>query len=52
LGFVGQPQIRIEKDALGEALKAAISNLDPDALSPRQAHEALYELTKIMEEEF
>ena len=52
LGFVGQPQIRIEKDALGEALKAAISNLDPDALSPRQAHDALYELSKIMEEEF
>ena len=52
LGFVGQPQIRIEKDALGEALKAAISNLDPDALSPKQAHDALYELSKIMEEEF
>ena len=49
LGFVGQPQIRIEKDAR-EALKAAISNLDPDALSPRQAH-ILYELSKIMEEE-
>ena len=51
LGFVGQPQVRIEKDALGEALKQAISNIDPDAMSPRQAHDALYELLKLMEGE-
>ena len=51
LGFVGQPQIRIEKDALGEALKQAISSIDPDAMSPRQAHEAIYQLLRIMEEE-
>ena len=51
LGFVGQPQVRIEKDALGEALKQAISNIDPDTMSPRQAHDALYELLKLMEGE-
>ena len=51
LGFVGQPQIRIEKDALGEALKQAISSIDPDAMSPRQAHDAIYQLLRIMEEE-
>ena len=51
LGFVGQPQIRVEKDALGEALKQALANIDPDVMSPRQAHEALYKLLKIVEEE-
>ena len=51
LGFVGQPQVRIEKDALGEALKQAISSIDPDTMSPRQAHDALYELLKLMEGE-
>ena len=51
LGFVGQPQIRVEKDALGEALKQAIANIDPDTMSPRQAQDALYELLKIVEEE-
>tara|TARA_B100000700_G_C15061498_1_gene866217 strand:- start:1194 stop:3815 length:2622 start_codon:yes stop_codon:yes gene_type:complete len=51
LGFVGQPQIRVEKDALGEALKQALANIDPDVMSPRQAQDALYELLKIMEEE-
>jgi len=51
LGFVGQPQIKIEKDALGEALKQAISSIDPDAMSPRQAHDAIYQLLRIMEEE-
>ena len=49
LGFVGQPQIRVEKDPVGEALKNALANTDPDIMSPRQAHEALYELQKILE---
>jgi len=49
LGFVGQPQIRIEKDPIGEALKEALAKSEPDAMSPRQAHEALYELQKILE---
>jgi DNA mismatch repair protein MutS len=49
LGFVGQPQIKVEKDALGEALKSALNNIDPDTLSPRQAHDALYELQRILE---
>ena len=49
LGFVGQPQIRVEKDPIGEALKNVLSNTDPDIMSPRQAHEALYELQKILE---
>ena len=51
LGFVGQPQVRIEKDELGEALKKAISSIDPDTMSPRQAHDALYELLRLMEGE-
>ena len=51
LGFVGQPQIRVEKDALGEALKQSLASIDPDMMSPRQAHDALYELLKMMEGE-
>ena len=51
LGFVGQPQVRVEKDALGEALKHAVSSIDPDTMSPRQAHDALYQLLKLMEDE-
>ena len=51
LGFVGQPQVRIEKDALGEAVKQALSNIDPDSMSPREAHDALYTLQKILEGE-
>jgi len=49
LGFVGQPQIKVEKDILGEALKQALANIDPDSMSPRDAHEALYELQRILE---
>ena len=51
LGFVGQPHVRIEKDALGEAVKQALSNIDPDSMSPREAHDALYTLQKILEGE-
>ena len=51
LGFVGQPQVRIENDALGEAVKQALSNIDPDSMSPREAHDALYTLQKILEGE-
>ena len=51
LGFVGQPQIRVEKDALGEAVKQALSSIDPDSMSPREAHDALYKLQKILEGE-
>ena len=51
LGFVGQPQVRVEKDALGEAVKQALSNIDPDSMSPREAHDALYTLQKILEGE-
>ena len=49
LGFVGQPQIKVEKDILGEALKQALANIDPDSMSPRDAHDALYELQRILE---
>ena len=49
LGFVGQPQIRIEKDPLAEAIKSSLSSIDPDSMSPRQAHDALYELLRILE---
>ena len=31
--------------------KKAISSIDPDTMSPRQAHDALYELLKLMEGE-
>ena len=51
LGFVGQPQVRVEKDALGEAVKQALANIDPDSMSPREAHDALYTLQKILEGE-
>ena len=50
MGFVGQPQVRIEKDAIGEAIKNKLKNIDPDSMSPRQAHDALYQLQKILEE--
>ena len=50
MGFVGQPQVRIEKDAIGEAIKNKLKNIDPDSMSPRQAHDALYRLRKILEE--
>ena len=49
LGFVGQPQIRIEKDPLAEAIKSSLSSIDPDSMSPRQAHDALYDLLRILE---
>ena len=48
--FVGQPQVRIEKDTIGEAIKNKLKNIDPDSMSPRQAHDALYQLQKILEE--
>ncbi len=35
------------KDESAEALKAALSNIDPDALSPKDALEALYGLKKL-----
>ena len=51
LGFVGQPQVRIEKDPLADALKQSLSSIDPDSMSPRQAHDALYDLLRILEGE-
>lgn len=51
MGFVGQPQIRVEKDAVAEQLKSALFELDPDSLSPRQAQEELYRLLSILEGE-
>ena len=51
LGFVGQPQIKVEKDLLGEALKNALGNIDPDSMSPRDAHDAIYQLQRILEGE-
>ena len=51
LGFVGQPQIKIEKDPLADALKKSLSSIDPDSMSPRQAHDALYDLLRILEGE-
>ena len=49
LGFVGQPQVRVEKDPIAEEVKKALAEIDPDSMSPRQAHEAIYELQKILE---
>ena len=49
LGFVGQPQIRIEKDPIAENLMKTLAKIEPDAMSPRQAHDALYDLQKILE---
>ena len=49
LGFVGQPQVRIEKDPIAEEVKKALAQIDPDSMSPRQAHEAIYDLQKILE---
>ncbi len=39
------PTVTVESDALHE-LAAAVAKLDPDALSPKQALEALYELKR------
>ena len=49
LGFVGQPQVRVEKDPIAEEVKNALAAIDPDSMSPRQAHEAIYDLQKILE---
>ena len=49
LGFVGQPQIRVEKDPIADELRKALEEIDPDSLSPRQAHETIYNLQKILE---
>ena len=49
LGFVGQPQVRVEKDPIAEEVKKALAEIDPDSMSPRQAHEAIYDLQKILE---
>ena len=46
LGFVGQPQVRVEKDPIAEEVKKALAEIDPDSMSPRQAHEAIYDLQK------
>jgi len=35
-------------DAASEALKAALTELDPDAMSPREAHAALYRLHELL----
>ena len=49
LGFVGQPQIRVEKDPIADELRKALEEIDPDSLSPRQAHETIYNLQQILE---
>ena len=49
MGFVGQPQVRIEKDPLAESLMNELSKIDPDVMSPRQAHDKLYELLRMLE---
>ena len=51
MGFVGQPQVRIEKDPLAESLMNELSKIDPDVMSPRQAHDKLYELLRMLEGE-
>ncbi len=33
-----------------DALREALAALDPDALSPREAHEALYQLKRLIED--
>ena len=44
--FAPQPQ-NPPRDLRAERLKEAIAKLDPDALSPREAHALLYELKKM-----
>jgi DNA mismatch repair protein MutS len=44
--FAPQPQTP-PRDLRAERLQEAISKLDPDALSPREAHALLYELKKL-----
>lgn len=51
LGFVGTPKVKIEKDPVSESLKRALSEIDPDSLSPREAQDSLYKLIKMMEGE-
>ena len=48
LGFIGQPQVRIEIDAVGKALRDALSKIEPDAMTPREAHDTLYALLRIL----
>jgi len=36
--------------ALGAALGAALSDIDPDAMSPREAHQFLYDLKSMMQD--
>ena len=39
-----QAQLPFDVDPRGEALLARLRNIDPDALTPREAHALLYEL--------
>ncbi|GIQ96141.1 MAG: hypothetical protein CM15mP1_0370 [Methanobacteriota archaeon] len=41
--------MRVEKDPIAEEIKKALAEIDPDSMSPRQAHEAIYDLQKILE---
>ncbi len=49
MGFVGTPQVRIEKDPVSEKLKTELQQVDADSLSPRDAHDILYRLKDILE---
>jgi len=51
MGFVGQPKTIIKADPVGELLKESLAKLDLDSMSPRDAHQALYNLKKIGDDE-
>ena len=51
MGFVGQPKTIIKADPVGEQLKISLAELDLDSMSPREAHQALYNLKKIGDDE-
>jgi DNA mismatch repair protein MutS len=51
MGFLAQPQIRIEKDPALEALRDALGRIDLDSMSPRDAQDALYSLKQMMEDD-
>ncbi len=51
MGFMNKPKIVIEKDPILEKIKQSLQNIDPDSLSPRDAHEAIYHLRNLLEDE-
>ena len=48
MGFMNKPKIVIEKDPTLEKIKQSLQNIDPDSLSPRDAHEAIYHLRNLL----